>query len=79
VYFPSLKMTVVQRDVKHDEDKAMWFSLDRELHIPPKEDLLAPKEEPQEVVEKPQAEEQRVETTTQEEPSIEGRKRTREA
>jgi len=31
VYFPSLRMKVVQRDVKFDEDKAMWCCLEREL------------------------------------------------
>ena len=35
VYFPSLRMTVVRRDVKFDEDKAMWWSLERGLQIPP--------------------------------------------
>lgn len=52
----------------------MQCSLERELQIPLEEDLLAPKEEPQEIVEQPQIEEQRVETTTQAEPSREGRK-----
>eukprot|EP00253_Pinus_taeda_P027804 PITA_27804 len=78
VYFPSLRMTVVRREVKFDEEKVMQCSLERELHIPLGEELLAPKEESQEVVEKPQIEDQRVETTTQVEPSREGRKRTRE-
>jgi len=72
-------MTVVQRDLKFDEEKAMGFSLERELKIPPEEELLAPKEEPQEVVEHPQIKKQRVETTTKAEPSIEGRKGTKEA
>ena len=58
-------MTVVWQDVKFDEEKAMWCSLERELQIPPKEEILAPKEDPQDVVEQPQVEEQRVETTTQ--------------
>ena len=31
VYLPSLIMTVVRRDVKFDEDKAMCWSLEREL------------------------------------------------
>eukprot|EP00253_Pinus_taeda_P028241 PITA_28241 len=43
-----------------------------------KEELLPPKEEPQDVVEKPQVE-KRVEITTQAEPSQEGRKISREA
>ena len=57
VYFPSLIMKFVCRDVKFDEDKEMWCSLDRELQIPPEEEILALKEEPQEVVEQPQMEE----------------------
>ena len=44
VYLSSLRMKIVQRDVKFDEDKEMWFSLEREHQIPQKE-------EPQEVVE----------------------------
>ena len=43
VYLPSLRMIFLQRDVKFDEDKAMWCSLERDLHIPPEEELLAPK------------------------------------
>ncbi len=43
----------MHRDVKFDEDKAMQCSLERELQIPPEEELLAPKEEPQDVVEQP--------------------------
>lgn len=57
----------------------MWCSLERELQIPLKGRLLDPKEEPQEVMEQPQVEEERMETTTQVEPSIEGKKRTTEA
>ena len=33
VYLPSLKMTVVQKDVKFDEDKEMRCSFERELHL----------------------------------------------
>lgn len=51
LYLPSLRITFVQRDVKFDEDKLMWCSLERELPNPPKKDILAPKDEPQEVVE----------------------------
>jgi len=58
-------MTVLQWNVKFDKDKAMWCSLERELQIPPEEDILALKEEPQDVVEQPQFEEKRVEATTQ--------------
>lgn len=51
VYFLSLRMRVVGRDVKFNEDKAKWFPLERELHIPPEEDLLTPNKELQDVVE----------------------------
>jgi len=57
VYFPSIRMIVVWRDVNFDEEKVLWCSLERELQIPPEEDLLALKEEPREVVEQPQIEE----------------------
>lgn len=43
VYFSSLKLTVVRSNVKFDEDKSMQCSLERELHIPPEEELLDPK------------------------------------
>ena len=33
VYFPSLRMKVVKRDVKFDEEKAMRCSLERELQL----------------------------------------------
>jgi len=44
VYLSSLRMKVVQTDVNFYEEKAMWFSLERELQIPPEEEILAPKE-----------------------------------
>jgi len=47
VYIPSLKNNVLRRDVKFDEEKAMRSSLERELSTSLKEELLAPKEEPQ--------------------------------
>eukprot|EP00253_Pinus_taeda_P030789 PITA_30789 len=64
-------MRIVRRDVKFDEEKSMWFSFERELQIPMKEELIAPKEEPPEAVDQPQIEEQRVKKTTLVEPSIE--------
>eukprot|EP00253_Pinus_taeda_P007953 PITA_07953 len=64
-------MTVVRRDVKFDEEKAMWCSPEIELQIPQEEDSFTPKKESQEVVEKQQIEEKRVEKTTQEESSRE--------
>jgi len=57
VYFPSLRMIVVWRDVKFDEEKVMRWYLEREIQIPLEEELLAPKEKPQEVVKHPQIEE----------------------
>eukprot|EP00253_Pinus_taeda_P003039 PITA_03039 len=56
-------MTVVRRDVKFDEEKAMRCSLERELQIPPEEELLAPNKEAREVVEQLQVEEKIVETS----------------
>jgi len=58
-------MTVERRDVKFNDKKSMWCSLERELRIPLEEEVLALKEEPQEVVEQPQIEDKRVETSTQ--------------
>ena len=55
VYLPSHKMTVVHRDVKFNEEKAMRSSVERELQLHTDEDLLAPKEEPQDDVEQPHA------------------------
>lgn len=46
VYLPSLRMIVVQRDAKFDEEKAMICSLERELQSQLDQELLAPKEEP---------------------------------
>lgn len=47
VYMSSLRMTIMRRVVRFDEEKAMMSSLERELSIPPEEELLVPKEEPQ--------------------------------
>lgn len=46
VYLPSLRMKVLQRDIMFDEEKVMQCSLERELQIPLKEDILVLKEEP---------------------------------
>jgi len=47
VYLPTNRMTVVRRDVKFDEEKAMQVSLERELELHEDEEILAPKfEEP---------------------------------
>jgi len=71
-------MTTVCRDVKFDEEKAMRCYLERELQLRVVEELLAPKEEPKDDVEKPHAEDQGVETPTHVNSSKYGRKRTRE-
>ena len=42
---PSLKMILMRMDVRFDEDKTMRISLERDLTIPLKEELLDPKEE----------------------------------
>jgi hypothetical protein len=79
VYFPNSKMTVMRRDIKFDEGKAMRLSLERELDLHAEEELLVPKDESQDV-DQPHEEVHRVEETTQAEPSIRnGRKRTTEA
>lgn len=61
VYFASHKVTVVRIDVKFDEEKAMRCSLKREMSIPPKNEIIAPKVEThvelQDVVEQPKVEE----------------------
>lgn len=85
VYFPLIKVTVVRRDVKFYQEKAMRCSLKRYLSISLEEEILATKEDPQvelqHVLEQPQVEEKigdRVEAPTQLESSREGRNRTRE-
>ena len=57
----------------------MIFSLEKELQLQPDQQILAPKEEPQEVVEQPQVEVERVEASTHAKTSKDGRKCTREA
>ena len=63
VYFPKNRMTVVRRDIKFDEEKAMRLSLERELDLRVEEELLVPKEEPQDV-EQPHEEVHGVEENT---------------
>jgi hypothetical protein len=76
VYFPNSKMTVMRRDIKFDEGKAMRLSLERELDLHAKEELLVPKDESQ-YVDQPHEEVHGVEETTQAEPSIRnGKKHT---
>jgi len=45
VYFPTSQRTLVRRDIKFDELKAMWVSLERELKMQAEEELLVPKKE----------------------------------
>jgi len=52
-------MTMVRRYVNSDEEKAMRCSLERELQLHAYEQLLAPKEEPQDDVEQPHEKEKR--------------------
>ena len=78
VYFLDSQMTIVQRDIKFHEEKAMKLSLERELHLHADEELLVPKDEPQDV-DQPQEEVHGVEETTHATPNIRGRKRTTEA
>ena len=76
VYFPNSKMTVMRRDIKFDEGKAMRLSLERELDLHAEEELMVPKDESQDVGQ-PHEEVHVVDETTQVEPSIRnGRKKT---
>ena len=78
VYLQKIRMTVVRRDIKFNEVKAMKLSLERELHLPVEEELLVPKDEPLNV-DQPQEEIPGVEESTHVEPNIrQGRKRTTE-
>ena len=45
VYFPDIRKTVVRRDIKFQEEKAMKCSLEREPHLHADEELLVPKDE----------------------------------
>lgn len=65
LYLLSLRMTIVCRDVKFDEENAMRCFLERELQLHSIEEIFTINEEPWEVVEQPQEEEQRVEASTQ--------------
>ena len=56
----------------------MKCSLEREPHLPAEEELLVPKDEPQDV-DQPQEDVHGVEETTHATPTIRGRKRTTES
>ena len=45
MYFPDSGKTVVRRDIKFQEEKAMKCLLERELHLHADEELLVPKDE----------------------------------
>ena len=45
LYFQNSGMTVVRRDIKFNDEKAMKLSLERELDLHAEEQLLAPKDE----------------------------------
>ena len=78
VYFSYSRKTVVRRDIKFQEEKAMKCSPEREPHLHAEEELLVPKDELQDV-DQPQEEVHGVEETTHAAPTIRGRKRTTEA
>ena len=62
-------MTVMRRDIKFDEGKAMRLSLESELDLHVGEELLVPKYESLDV-DQPQEEVHGVEESTHEEPKI---------
>ena len=79
VYFPNSRMTMVRRDIKFNEEKAMKLSLERELHLHAEEEILVPKDETQ-YVDQSQEEDHGVEESTHAEPNIRtGRRHTTEA
>jgi hypothetical protein len=79
LYFPNSKNTVMRRDIKFDEAKAMRLSLEREIELHVEEELLVPKDESQNV-DQPHEEVHGVEEATQVDTSIRnGRKNTTEA
>jgi hypothetical protein len=79
VYFPNSNMTVMRRDIKFDEGKAMRLSLESEIDFHAEEELLVPKDESQDV-DQPHEEVHGVEETTHADPSIRnGKMRTTEA
>jgi hypothetical protein len=62
-------MIFMRRDIKFDEGKAMWLSLERELDLHVEEELSVPKYESQ-YVDQPNEEVHVVEETTHSNPSI---------
>jgi len=78
VYFPDSGKTVVRRDIKFQEEKAMKCSLERELHLHTDEELFVPKDELQDM-DHPQDEVHGMEDSTHAAPTIRGRKSLIEA
>ena len=71
VYLPDSGKTVVRRDIKFQEEKAMKCSLEREPHLHADEELLVPKDELQDV-DQPQDKVDGVKETTHAAPTIRG-------
>jgi len=55
MHFATNWMTMVYKDIKFDEEKAIRCSLEREIQLHTIEEILAPKAEPQIDVEQPHA------------------------
>ena len=78
-YLPAHMMTVVKRDVKFDEDKAMQLYRERDLELHAVEELLVPKDEPQDVEKLHEEDHGLAEPTHTESSTIHGRRCTTEA
>jgi len=75
VFLPTSQRTVVCRDLKFNEQRAIRVSLERELKLHGDEELLVPKEkEPPNDVDQPHAKDPVVKTTTPEQSSRDGQK-----
>ena len=44
--FLTIRCQLLRREIKFDEQKAMWLSLEREMDLHVEEELLVPKDEP---------------------------------
>ena len=74
VYFPNRKITVVPRDIKFVEEKAMCLSLERALDFHVEEQMLVPKDDSQDM-DQPHEEVHGVKEDNHAEPSIRNGKR----
>ena len=73
VYLPTSQRTMVRKDLKFDEQKAMQVSLEREIKLHADEELSVPKEkDPYIDVEQLHAEDSGVETSTHDDTSRDG-------